>query len=90
MQTQGINGKPIPPRRHMKNVLESKHRVIRDIYLRLRADCTEYTKDKNMLLVDKAFRISNDLYGNDMMSSHELAKGYTRPILSDSFPVQIP
>lgn len=28
----------------------------------------------------QAIRISNDLYGNDVMSANEPAKGYTRPI----------
>jgi len=32
----GISIRPIPPRRHSKNVLESKHRVLRDIFLRLK------------------------------------------------------
>lgn len=31
----GIKFSPIPPRRHSKNAIESKHRVIRDVFLRL-------------------------------------------------------
>lgn len=75
-----------PPRRHYKNVIESKHRVLRDIYLRLKS---ENTDQDPRLLVSKMFRISNDLYGNNIASAHELAKGYTRPIFN-SLPKILP
>ena len=84
----GINSRPIPPRRHNKNVIESKHRIIRDIYLRLRSATDE--NNTSALLVVQALRISNDLYGSDVMSAQELAKGYTRPLAADKFPVPIP
>ncbi len=72
-----IECRPIPARRHNKNALESKHRIIRDILLLL----NYYINEKeHPLLVQQALRISNDLYGNDVISSHELAKDYTRPI----------
>ena len=76
-----IQFRPVPPRRHSKNVLESKHRILRDIYLRLKS---ERPDDDRRLFVAKMFRISNDLYGNNLASSHELAKGYTRPVSHDS------
>ena len=76
-----IKLRPVPPRRHSKNVLESKHRILRDIYLRLKEDSP--AKDPR-ILVSKMFRISNDLYGNNLASAHELAKGYTRPIIHAS------
>lgn len=64
----------LPPRRHNKNVLESKHKILRDIYIRLK-HCNDIgnfvTED---IIIQQTFRISNDLYGNDVMSSHELAK----------------
>ena len=72
-----ISFRLVPPRRHSKNVLESKHRVLRDIYLRMKDNAVN---DDPRLLVAKMFRVSNDLYGNSVASSHELAKGYTRPI----------
>ena len=37
----GIEPRPIPARRHNNNVLESKHKVIRDIFLRLENDCDD-------------------------------------------------
>ena len=82
---------PIPPRRHNKKVLESKNRVLRDIYLRLCDDPPVSTEDDGMnsFLIQMAIRISNVLYGNDTLSSNELAKGYTRPIQSSQFPSPI-
>ncbi len=41
-------------------------------------------------MIQEALRISNDLYGNDVMSAHEQAKGYTRPIYSGSPAFEIP
>lgn len=82
LQTHGTGFRPVPPRRHSKNAIESKHRIIRDIYLRLvSANPDVSTK----LLVLQAIRVSNDLYGNDVASANELAKGYTRPIVTGSF-----
>ncbi len=37
-----------------------------------------------------ALRISNDLYGNDVISARELAKCYTRPMYSGMPPFEIP
>lgn len=59
------------------NAIESKHRLIRDIFLRL---CAENNNVNQKVLAFQSVRISNDLYGNDIASAHELAKGYTRPI----------
>lgn len=81
-----VRFRPVPPRRHSKNVLESTHRIIRDIYLRLKSASTS---EDPRLLVSKMFRISNDLYGNNIASAHELAKGYTRPVTLD-MPLLLP
>ena len=71
----------VPRQRHNKNPMESKHKVIRDIFIRLKSA----NQDKSSsLLAQQAIRISNDLYGNDVVSAHELAKGYTRPVQSGS------
>lgn len=42
------------------------------------------------VLVQQVFRISNDLYGNEVLSAHELAKGYTRPVANGCYPTTIP
>lgn len=82
-----ISPRPIPARRHNKNVLESKHRILRDMFLRLSAHSPEISES---LIVQQTFRIANDLYGNDVLSSSELAKGYTRPINKGVRPKILP
>ena len=82
----GIDFGPVPPRRHSKNPCEPKHRVIRDVYLRLISENPTFDK---RLLMTTAIRISNDLYGNTLASAHELAKGYTRPV-SGNKPIPLP
>lgn len=77
LDSHDIENRPIPARRHNKNVIESKHRIIRDIYLRLKSDSENTSQHFNRLIVQQALRISNDLYGKDVCSAHELAKGYT-------------
>lgn len=80
----------MPPRRHNKNILESKHGVIREIFLRLKNENSNAAYTTDFLLVQQSFRISNDLYGNDELSAHELAKGYTRPVIAGTYPVLVP
>lgn len=41
------------------------------------------------ILVQQAIRISNDLYGNDVMSAHEMAKGYTKPVETGKLPMKL-
>ena len=88
--TYDIETKPIPPRRHNKNVIESKHKIIRDIYLRIKHSNEDNNLSNDEVLVQQALKISNDLYGNDTCSAFELAKGYTRPVQPGMFPVYIP
>lgn len=89
LESHNIECRPLPPRRHNKNVIESKHRVIRDIFIRLKGSSNDTTINRERLLVQQAMRISNDLYGNDVCSAHELTKGYTRP-LAGNFPAVVP
>ena len=56
----------------VKNVLESKHKIIRDIFLPLKS---ENGNISDTIAAQQSIRISNDLYGNDLCSSYELAKG---------------
>ena len=87
LKDQGIDARPLPSRRHNKNVLESKHRIIRDVFLRLKEEGQVAEDDcKQSLCVQQAIRISNDLYGNDVLSAQELAKGYSRPLESGVIP----
>lgn len=68
---------PIPPRRHQKNVIESKHGIIRSIFIRLKADQPDADA---ATLAQKSIFISNNLYGSDIMSAYEMAHGFTRPL----------
>ena len=65
LEAQHIKIHPIPPRRPNKNVLESKHRVIGEVYLRHQSAQLDQNK---VVLVQQALRISNDLSGNDVAS----------------------
>ena len=69
----GIESRPILARRRNKNVLESKHKIIRDIFIRLES---ESDPSSEAMRAQQAIRISNDLYGNDVCSAYELAKGF--------------
>lgn len=68
-------------------MLESKHRIIRSIFLRLK-NANESTPIA--LLAYQATVISNDLYGSDTVTAFELAKGYTKPIESEKAVVPLP
>lgn len=83
----GTSFRPVPTRRHHKNVLESKHGVIRAIYLRLKSASPSSVPG---LLAASAVRISNEMYGSETMSSFELAKGYTLPVDANGLPQVTP
>ena len=76
LSSLGTKLRPSAPRRHNKKAIESKHRVTRDIYIRLQAADPDADSTLQAL---QAILMSNDLYGNDVASAHELAKGFTRP-----------
>lgn len=57
-KVQGSNFRSVPCRRHSKNPFESKHRVIRDVYLRL-VPSNPNLSHKTLIL--QALRVSNDL-----------------------------
>ena len=85
----GMNLLPVPSRRHNKNVLESKHRVLRDIFNRIK-ECNSTSDSTDQMVVQQVMRIANNLYGNDVVSSYELAKGYTLPLVEDRVMLQVP
>lgn len=83
-----IQIRPVPPGRHSKNPIESKHNIIRSIYLRLKEAAGEDFDPK--IAAHKSVSISNDLYGNDIMSAFELAKGFTNPVASTPHACIVP
>ena len=87
LSLHGNNPRPIPARRNYKNFIESKHNVIRDIFLRIKSFNTDFSE---IMTVQQAFRISNDLCGCDTCSEDELAKGFTRPITPGTLPKLVP
>lgn len=70
--------------------MESKHKVIRDKYLRLKDERKPESAAVDRLLVQQAIRISNDRYGTDVCFAQELVKGYTRPVSAGTFPTFVP
>ena len=77
LDANGISPRPIPASRHNKNVLESKHKILRDIYLRCKDDDSNVNEKQ---IAQQSIRMSNELYGSEVCSAFELAKGFTRPI----------
>lgn len=63
------------------------HAVILSIFLRLRHAEPLITAD---ILAIQAVRISNDLYGTDVISSFEMAKGLHRPVIGDAEVKSVP
>lgn len=81
-----IELRPVPPNRHQKNMLEARHGPIRSIFIRL---CHANPTTSAKILAIRAVRVSNDLYGSDVVSAFEAAKGHTRPVLSTDSPVPL-
>lgn len=57
---------PVPPRWHSRNPIESRHGIIRSIYLKPQTKSLEGSTELHAI---RAVNISNDLYGSDVMSS---------------------
>lgn len=86
----GFDMGPFPSRRHNKNVIESKHQIIRDKFICLKDENMQHNDTTKFLLVHQARRISNDLYGNNLMPVQELSKRYSLLIFGGSFQISIP
>lgn len=84
----GIPIDPVPPGRHSKNAIESKHNIIRSIFLRLKEDAGTGFDPK--IAAYKAVSISNDLYGNGTMSAFELGKGFCNPVATKPNDTVVP
>ena len=72
-------------------MLESKHGVILDFFLRLKETRGGQNEDwMDALQVQQAIRVSNHLYGSEVLSAQELAKEYSRPIEAGAIPKLLP
>lgn len=78
LKSHGIKFGPVPSRKLHKNSLEPKHGFIRSIIIRLKNALLDTSKS---ILELRAVTISNDLYGSDVMSELELAKGFSKSLL---------
>ena len=68
LSLQDINVRPISARRHDKNVIELKHKVIRDIFYSSNRIMMNSAKN---LATQRTISMSKHLYGDDICSSHE-------------------
>ena len=57
----------VSSRRHNKYVFESKHCVLHDIFNRTKT-CTSSNNSTDQMMAQNVFRVSNNLYGNDIVS----------------------
>lgn len=62
----------------LQESIDSKHNIIRSVFLRLKEAAGADFDPK--LAAYKVVSISNDLYGNDILSVFDLAKGFSIPI----------
>lgn len=88
-EKRGIKFIPLPARRHNKaGIVERKNRVIKDILARLQADPLQ-SRTSMESRVSLAEFISNLMYGNQVASAFEMARGYT-PALAGISQVPLP
>lgn len=78
-----IASAPVPPRRHFKKFIETKHNISKVIYFRL-INAAPNCDFKLRAL--PAYRISNEIYGSDTLSTYEIAKGFTNRLVFRFFP----
>lgn len=75
----GITVRPLSPGSHIINKIESKHRVIRSIYLPLKESARE--QHDTRLALYRSVSISSYFYGNDIILAFNLSKGFTKHLL---------
>lgn len=86
LKTYDIKLHKVPQNRNQMSMLEPRHGPIRSIFIGLRHADLDVPLP---VLALRAVRVSNDLYGSDVISAFETAKGFTRPVLSDASPVPV-
>lgn len=86
MELYDIIFRPVPPNRHQKNMFEPRHGPTRSMFISLRHENPQISLP---FLAIRAIRVSNDLYGSDIISAYEPAKGLMRPINLDNPPFPV-
>lgn len=84
MTEHSIYFRPVSPLRQFKNVLESKHGIIRSIFLRL---LTAENPPLPVLADQRYIRISNVLYVSGTYSDFEMANVFSRPLANIFQPI---
>lgn len=74
---------PVPPRCHQKNRIEPNNCAICSIFLRLKASDDTVS---DIIFTIRSFRISNNFYGSNTLSSFEMAKDFSKPVLENQRP----
>lgn len=75
----GATFESIPPQRNNKNVLEFKNGIYWSIYPQL---SETYPELDDRILVTQSTVILNNLYSSDIMTTYELAHGFSKPMIS--------
>lgn len=83
----GTKIETFPPVRQYENATGSKRGIITSIFILLMEDKYSTAPELKALT---AVSISNDLYGNHLVSCSQMAKGYTWPIQIHSSPAELP
>ena len=87
LKRNGILPKPRPARRHNKmGRVERKHRTIKLILSKL---VHAYTHASDVWIVKFAIFLANFMYGNQLVSAFELARGHT-PSLTSTELLKVP
>lgn len=68
---------PVPPRRNYRNLIETRHGIIRAAHLCLKDAALD--SDPKLHAVS-AVRISNKMFGSDSLWAYEIANCFTKPI----------
>lgn len=76
----------ITKRRQNNNLLGSKYRIIRNILYRLYDANKDEDSATDQMLIGLSVRISNVLYGNELISANEQANSYIRPATPNQSP----
>lgn len=85
LQSHGISFRLVPSRKQHKNSLP-KHGIISSIFILLVHASSDTSKS---LLEFSAINISNYLYGSNFMSSLNIAKGFTKPLVYQTSPESV-
>lgn len=71
---------PMPARRYHKNIVERKHGIIRNIFIRLKSIAPDTASEIHAF---PAVQVSNNFYGLDVAIASELSKGFAKLFINE-------